>query len=100
MRRPFFVRLPTYSMAPTMLGANCHSGPMLNCCTIGVSWFGSWMRHCTIDLLIVAAFSGVKPWVKVNAGATLPEVDVIDASTSCGRLRPSWLSEPYRSACW
>ena len=47
-RRPLRVRLPTYSTAPTMFSANWNSGPKLNCWTIGVSWFGSWMRHCTI----------------------------------------------------
>ena len=93
-RRPLRVRLPTYSTAPTMLSANWNSGPKLNCCTTGVSWFGSWMRHCTTDGFTVCGVSGVKPCAKVNAGASAAEFAVIDASTSCGRLSPSWLSLP------
>ena len=77
-----------------MLSANWNSGPKLNCWTIGVSWFGSWMRHCTIAGFTVAGLSGVKPWVNVKAGASVALLAVIDASTSCGRFSPSWLSLP------
>ena len=52
------------------------------------------MRHCTTAGLTVCGVSGVKPWAKVNAGASAPELALIDASTSCGRLSPSWLSLP------
>ena len=94
MRRPCVTRLPTYSAAATMLDPNCHSGPMLNCCTIGVRWFGSWMRHCTMALFTFSGASDVKPSAKVKAGRSLPELAEMAASTSCGRLGPSWLSEP------
>ena len=36
-----------------------------------------------------AGVSGVKPWLKLNAGASAPELAVMAASTSCGRLSPS-----------
>ena len=72
-----------------MLSENWNSGPKLNCLTIGVSWFGSWMRHCTIAGFTVCGVSGVKPWANVKAGASAPELAVIDASTNCGRLSPS-----------
>ena len=88
------VRLPTYSTAATIVSVNWYSGPMLNWWTTGVSWFGSWMRHCTTDRFTVSALSGVKPCAKVKAGGSAPELAEIDASTSCGRLSPSWLSLP------
>ena len=48
----------------------------------------------TIERFTVSALSGVNPSAKVKAGGSLAEFALIEASTSCGRLRPSWLSEP------
>ena len=51
-------------------------------------------NHWTMAFDTVSGVSGVKPCVKVKAGASAAELAVMDASTSCGRFSPSWLSLP------
>ena len=93
-RRPLRVRLPTYSTAATMFVGELEfraDAELVDDRRVLIGVLDAPLHDRGIDR---RGLSGVKPCVKVNAGASCRVLAEIDASTSCGRLSPSWLSLP------
>ena len=80
---------------PPSCRSNWYSGPMLNWWTIGVSWFGildAPLHDRRVHGLGVERREALREGERRRRRSAV--LAMMAASTSCGRLSPSWLSVP------